>query len=175
MHTPKAFSRGFVILVCLTFPLGYAGASEQSVNDDGNTHWVTIIAGGDAACWDGSPYSFYYRRADTERVVVWFQGGGGCSTRGNCDPDIDPTFAHSLDGREPWRNGRNGGIFDFENPKNPVKDHSFLVVPYCTGDNHLGANDNLYAAVEADQESLLVRHRGRQTACRHPKDRTQRR
>ena len=119
--------------------------------------WTTIDAGDNASCWDGQPYRFYVRRADPSKLVVWFQGGGACWTRGTCDRTMAPTFAPGLDYREPWR---FNGMFDFDNPDNPVRDHTFLVVPYCTADVHLGSNDKTYEVAKEGQEPLLFRHRG---------------
>jgi hypothetical protein len=38
----------------------------------------------------------------------------------------------------------NSGIFNASNPKNPLKDFSFVFVPYCTGDVHSGTKDDWF-------------------------------
>ena len=40
--------------------------------------WVRHDPGGDCQCSDGSNYSFWSRHADPTKVVLYFQGGGGC-------------------------------------------------------------------------------------------------
>ena len=55
----------------------------------------------------------------------------------------------------PVRNPNSfGGIFNFDNPLNPLRDYSFVVVPYCTGDGHLGN------AVTDYGDGMVVRHNG---------------
>ncbi|MXW88328.1 MAG: hypothetical protein F4Z54_02045, partial [Acidimicrobiaceae bacterium] len=80
----------------------------------------------------------WVREADPTKVVFYLEGGGACFslescsfTTGNYDPDVDPS--------DPSEDPSNaGGIFDFDNPLNPLRDYSFVGVPYCTGDVHLG-------------------------------------
>ena len=50
---------------------------------------------------------------------------------------------------------RNGvGIFDRNDPTNPFRDFSFVVLPHCTGDFHLGDNVRDYATIGT------IHHRG---------------
>ena len=54
-----------------------------------------------------------------------------------------------------WRSIR--GIFDRSNPENPFKDFSVIVVPYCTGDVHIGDASRRYGD---DPSSRPLAHRG---------------
>jgi hypothetical protein len=45
------------------------------------------------------------------------------------------------------------GVFDFTNRANPLRDWTFVVVPYCTGDFHDGTRDTIYGG-------FTIRHRG---------------
>ena len=47
-----------------------------------------------------------------------------------------------------------GGIFDLSNPDNPFADYTFIFVPYCTGDVHLGDVTREYSP------ELTVEHNG---------------
>ena len=62
------------------------------------------------------------------------------------DPRVD---AHEL--------AEYRGIFDRSNPENPFKDFSVIVVPYCTGDVHIGDASRRYGD---DPSSRPVAHRG---------------
>ena len=96
------------------------------------------------------------REGDPTKVVFYLQWGGACFTRDNCaftgdassyDPNTDITQIG--DNPSMWR-----GIFDFVNPLNPVKDHSFVVALYCTGDVHIGDRVHDYG------DGLIVNHNG---------------
>ena len=102
-----------------------------------DSEWETVVPGGDCACADGSEFNFWTRQADPTKVVLFLEGGGACFDATTCaftadsttydwniSPDDDPALM--------------SGIFDFANPENPFADYSFVYVPYCTGDVHLG-------------------------------------
>ena len=116
--------------------------------------WEKVVPGGDCACADGSEFNFWVREADPTKVVLFLEGGGACFdaddlrvhrwTRRpydwNISPDDDPALM--------------SGIFDFSNPENPFADYSFVYVPYCTGDVHLGNLTHEYSP------ELTVEHVG---------------
>ena len=58
----------------------------------------------------------------------------------NIGPDDDPALM--------------GGIFDLANPENPFAGYSFVYVPYCTGDAHMGDASREYSP------ELTVEHNG---------------
>ena len=47
-----------------------------------------------------------------------------------------------------------GGILDFDDARNPLADYSWIYVPYCTGDVHIGDATTAYAP------ELTVQHKG---------------
>ena len=51
-------------------------------------------------------------------------------------------------------NGFSSGVFDFADARNPLADYSFVFVPYCTGDVHLGNATHVYGP------ELTVQHKG---------------
>lgn len=66
---------------------------------------------------------------DTDKLLLFFQGGGACwdklSTSGDfCTTDANPS-------------GLNG-VFDRENPANPFAGYTVVQVLYCSGDLHAG-------------------------------------
>ena len=118
--------------------------------------WMAFNGGEDCTCADGSDYHYWVREGDPDKVVFYLQGGGACFTRENCafagdgnSYDVTTDLTEIGDNPSEWR-----GIFDFDNPLNPVKDHSFVVALYCTGDVHLGSRINDYGG------GLIVHHNG---------------
>ncbi len=130
-----------------------AGADTTAV--DPQTEWVEHEAPPDCECAHGDPYSYWTRTADPDKVVLYFQGGGACFSADMCAEGSDnySQVASGLevtgtDDRDP------SGVFDLNDPANPFKDWSFVYVPYCTGDLHLGDNVNEYS------EDVTVSHKG---------------
>jgi hypothetical protein len=109
--------------------------------------WQDIEPGGETTCSDGSPYRFFARRGDPEKLLVYFQGGGACWNAETCDLHLDPSYKPTVAENEL---DRYQGIFDFDNPENPFADYSVVVAPYCTGDVHIGNNVATYQAPARD-------------------------
>jgi hypothetical protein len=74
-------------------------------------------------------------------ALVYLMGGGGCWDEESCyvqklaaniESGFDATSFASL------APSLNAGIFDRANPDNPFKNSHFVLVPYCTGDVHMG-------------------------------------
>ncbi|MET0489386.1 MAG: pectin acetylesterase-family hydrolase [Acidimicrobiales bacterium] len=97
--------------------------------------WEEHVPGGDCQCADGSEFSFWSREGDPEKVVLFFQGGGACFTAEMCS-FTDGTYTVQADGSQVTLG--SAGVFDAANEANPLRDYSFVFVPYCTGDIHLG-------------------------------------
>ncbi len=142
------------VLALLSF-LGFAHLVLPANAEDA---WETISPGGETSCALGTPYSFHARKADPEKLVVFFNGGGACWAGQTCDPSVEPTtYVPSAQmGHNDPRNHK--GIFDLGNPANPVGDWSMVFVSYCTGDVHLGETDKTYA--KPDGSDVTIRHRG---------------
>ncbi len=114
--------------------------------------WRQVEAGDDCVCSDGSPYRYWVREADPSKVALLFQGGGACFSAETCDPSGNPTYNVRADGD---LNAREQGIFDLDNPENPLADWTMIFMPYCTGDVHIGTNvANDYG------EGVVVNHTG---------------
>jgi len=105
-----------------------------SANLDGlEPGWNVIEPGGDTMCSDGSPYRFFVRPGDSDKLMLFFQGGGACWNGGMCDPDLEPTYRINLREVDPER---YNGVFLTQHPDNPLSDHSVVFAPYCTADVH---------------------------------------
>jgi len=99
-------------------------------------------------CADGSEGGFAVNFAeDLDELLVYFQGGGICYDAITCaaslianvgdDPPRTALEPNVFEGR---------GIFDREDPDNPFRDASFVVLPHCTGDHHTGDAVTRYGA-----------------------------
>jgi hypothetical protein len=118
--------------------------------------WQTIEPGGDTVCSDGSAYRFFVHPGDPARLLVEFEGGGGCWSAETCALEIftrrittDPELAR--------RQGMAAGIYDRANPANPFREWTHVYVPYCTGDLHWGNSARTYAGPAG---SYTIQHKG---------------
>lgn len=125
-------------------------ATTAEAEPAGAGEWEKVLAPPSCQCSDGSPFHYWVRRADPEKVLFYLNGGGACFSAETCNGDT-ATYTTDLaddDGPQP------GGIFDLDNPDNPLADHSMVVVPYCTGDLHLGTVEHDYG------NGVVVQHNG---------------
>ncbi len=132
-----------------------ATASSGSMSG-GASEWEKVVPGGDCMCADGSEFAFWERRADPTKVVLFLDGGGACFDAETCAFTGGPAggeenYDWSIYGDDP---ATEGGIFDFARADNPFADYSFLYVPSCTGDAHLGDVTREYSP------ELTVEHNG---------------
>jgi hypothetical protein len=113
--------------------------------------WTKVVPGGDCQCADASEFSFWVRQADPTKVVFFFQGGGACFSADTCSFTDGAYKVRTDDGDDPT--GKTG-VFDFTDARNPLADYSFVFVPYCTGDVHIGNATTAYTP------DLTVQHKG---------------
>jgi len=113
--------------------------------------WEKVAPGGDCKCADGSEFAFWERRADPTKVVLFLDGGGACYDATTCAFTPSEDYDWNVEGDDP---SQDGGIFDFGRAENPFRDYSFVLVPSCTGDAHLGNSTHQYSP------ELTVEHKG---------------
>ncbi|WP_052556529.1 pectin acetylesterase-family hydrolase [Enhygromyxa salina] len=88
-------------------------------------------------CRDGSPAGIGVRYANNDALLaIYMEGGGACFNSLSClaNPASIPAGKFSP--------GPYGGLFDNENPDNPMMDYNFVYLPYCTGDVFFGSTSN---------------------------------
>lgn len=120
--------------------------------------WKQVVPAGDCHCADGSQFSFWERRADPSKVVLFLNGGDvcwdakSCAFTGNGQNELSG-FDWSIEagGVEPEN---RSGMFDTTRGDNPFADYSYFYVSSCTGDAHLGNASHKYSP------ELTVEHRG---------------
>jgi Pectinacetylesterase len=127
--------------VATTAPTTTAPTSDQG--------WERVVPGGDCQCSDGSEFNFWVREAAPEKVVFYLGGGGACFSAETCAPERDLYKTTVED--DPTE---QGGMFHLDDERNPFADYSFVYVPYCTGDVHIGDTTTKYAP------GLTIRHKG---------------
>lgn len=122
--------------------------------------WQTIAPGGETRCATGTPYNFHVRNAASDRLMIFFNGGGACWSAATCDVSGGEAtyrpFANAEAGNHP---SGFDGAFALDNPENPFREWSQVFVPYCTGDVHLGTADHSYE--RDDGSTFIIHHRGR--------------
>jgi hypothetical protein len=133
----------------------------QAVEIDGQTFDPTCSGAPDS----DPAFKFWARRGTVNRLVVYFDGGGACWDDVTCAVPMRATDrgrsegfykAELLPTDDPRR---MSGIFDLDNPANPVREWSFVFVPYCTGDVHSGSNTATYTDPDTG-ERYAINHRG---------------
>jgi len=133
-----------------------------SVSPEATAHWKEVPGGPGTACAHGGPFSFFVLEGDPKRLLVCFQGGGACWNYKTCVQH--PTYAAEVDSTD--NPSRLGGIFDLEDPENPFRGWTYLFVPYCTGDVHLGDRDVTFApdSAGAAEEPAVIHYHGNPNA-----------
>jgi hypothetical protein len=139
-----------------------------------------------AMCRDGSPAGIYVHHGTANKLFIYLEGGGACSSPTFCShnpaavsqafPGGAPTQGQTIGGslgsvtggsyQAPYvptpasgfTPAYSPGIFDFTNAANPVKDWSGVYVPYCTGDVHFGTADNVTIPGDGVLPALTNQH-----------------
>lgn len=124
-----------------------------------STTWTKIEPSVQTRCARDTPYAFWVRQGDPQKLMIYFQGGGGCYDAATCGTvgSYDDAITSSDN-----PNATIGGIFDLDNPQNPFQGHTMLFIPYCTGDVHAGSQINSYTP--ANGEPFDIFHYGHTNA-----------
>jgi hypothetical protein len=135
------------------------GAVRAAGNERAASTWQRVEPGGRTRCGRGGRFAFWARVGAPDRLLVFFQGGGGCWNYRSCAPGT-ALFDDSVDaGDDPGLTG--AGVLDLEDPRNPFRGWSVLFVPSCTGDVYAGDAVRTY---RAGGRSVTVHHRGHANA-----------
>lgn len=135
-------------------PFDPAGATPTDAPLPEGWGWYPVEG---SVCRDGSQNGVLVRFGSVEKLYIYFEGGGACTTAGFCNYNpanvnqvlsgdgqtvLGSTFGAVAHRQQPgaFEGGVVNGIFDHNNADNPFKDWSMVYVPYCTGDVHFGSN-----------------------------------
>lgn len=107
--------------------------------------WNQLDPGGSASCAFGGKYSFFVRKAASNKLLIYFEGGGSCFDAKACrvggvffDESIDPSVGADNPALKSY------GVFDLNDPRNPFRDYNIVFVSYCTGDAFMGGKTVTY-------------------------------
>lgn len=109
-----------------------------------------------AVCANGKQSGFFINFSHTSSdVLIFLLGGGICYDELSCAAHTAPV--HDGMGNDPfgWWMGnyeRTNGVFRRDNPNNPWKDASYVVLPHCTVDFHVANKESTYAATGKIQQ-----------------------
>eukprot|EP00122_Pirum_gemmata_P021033 Pgem_evm1s19622 len=96
----------------------------------GKKSWI-VFPGGNTKCVDGSPFGFQVFPGKTDKLMLWFQGGGACYDYQTCvkSPTALLNFAPN-----------SGGLFNYNLDRNPLSSGGWasVVNNYCSGDMFIG-------------------------------------
>jgi Pectinacetylesterase len=157
----RATARLLMVLVCVTVATG-SGHSPAAVRAaqpkprvaPPASHWVFIRAERKTGCARGGRFGFWVRRAAPQRLLLYFQPGGGCFNYATCVPGGDWFDDHVDGGDSP---ARLGGILDPDADGNPFKGWSIVFIPSCTGDVHIGSRTTTY---RSGDRAVTIHHFG---------------
>jgi pectinacetylesterase len=119
------------------------------------TETWTWVAFPDAKCRDASSTGIGVSlNPASKKLMIFMEGGGSCFDVTSCgtnashfgEADFSARAVSSADYL-----GLNVGILDRTKAANPVKDWSYVYIPYCTGDSHMGNNVATVAGVGVQQ------------------------
>ena len=120
----------------------------------------------DATCGDGSTTGIGVNIGTSDDLIVFFGGGGACWDATTC-------LVYNTASRGPYGQAEfdaNGGhgmsLLSRDDPQNPFKDWSMVVVPYCTGDLHTG---DVIASYDAGDGPVPFYHTGHANALAYLK------
>lgn len=149
---------GILLIALLMAACSTTGSDSELLEQIEADGWQMIPGGEGTQCAQGDPYHFFARTGmDADNVVLYFQAGGACWSVESCLPDNPlPIYDRTVTpGEFTWY----GGIFDMNNPQNPLRDHDMVFVPLCTGDAHVGDATVTYRTA-GDQLAVTVHHNG---------------
>lgn len=129
-----------------------------------DANWQVMEA--DGLCATGTPYQFYVHEGQGPDLTIFFNGGGACWSGQQCDLEAEPV-THFPFAEMPENNPENfGGMLDLAAVNNPFAGETIVVLPYCTGDVHVGGGprDYNYTADDGTERTVTVQHTGRANA-----------
>ncbi|MEO8779412.1 MAG: hypothetical protein ABI389_12185 [Rhodanobacter sp.] len=123
--------------------------------------WRNVLPAAAPGCSQGTPYSFWVKEGEPTKLAVILGGGGACWTGENCSLHGKP-FYRPFAGLE-GDPGNLGGVFDTDNPENPLADHTIVYLPTGNGDLFLGDSVTTYdvPAMSGQPEGKIdILHKG---------------
>jgi len=139
----------FFLILCLFFPLTlFSYINERD--------WVEYKPEGGTSCARGGEFSFFVHEGDPNKIVIDFFGGGACWNKKTCKKG-SKIFIDSMRNFRKKNKKNITGIYDKKDKKNPLLNWTHVLIPYCTGDIHIGEKDQTYWK---GNKKFVINHRG---------------
>jgi len=117
----------------------------------------------------GKPYKIAFRAGTTNKLLVNFAGGGLSWSEETAARPFSigamltkKDFYYTGDVPSAMLKTLNSGIFNAKDTRNPFRNWHVVLIPYVSGDFHIGNNDFLYHTTKGEQKAL--RHQGNKNA-----------
>ncbi len=104
---------------------------------------------------DGSEWYSYIKRGSENKLMIYFQGGGVSVNEYTASNDF---YNKKMWGNDWFMNFATNIGIGSKNKNNPFKDWTVVVVPYTTGDFHIGTGE--YAYQDDDGDDHILYHNG---------------
>lgn len=116
------------------------GVDNPYPGSENNWMWVPVEG---TSCMNGSATGMGVNvRPGSDKLMIYLEGGGACFNSFTCSGVAHQNGFGETDLTSFARDGGNLGIFNRDDDDNPLRDYSFVFVPYCTGDIFAGDNEN---------------------------------
>ena len=111
---------------------------------------------------DGSEYYIYLKKGTTNRLCIFFSGGGVAWDDYTAERPVTGGAVAAGKSNFYWNNLRpftqimniTAGITETGRSWNPFDSWSFIVVTYATGDFHVGSRDHSYTGEKGQEETV---------------------
>lgn len=120
--------------------------------------WNQIDPGGETSCARNGKYSFFVRRTNSDKLLIYFEGGGSCYDAQTCR-EGGKYFDDSIDASQQADNPalKKTGVFALTDERNPFHNYNMVFITYCTGDAFMGNKTTSYSI---NGETFQVKHKG---------------
>lgn len=118
--------------------------------------WTKIEPGGETRCAHDTTYAFWVRPGTVNKLMVYFQGGGGCWDAETCRMGSDFYDPSVTERDNPQYLGE--GLFNMDNAENPFRDYYMVFAPSCTADIYMGTVERTYQPENG--RPFTIQHKG---------------
>ncbi len=106
----------------------------------------------DSTCMNGSATGIGINPSSTsKKVVIFLMGGNACFNTVSCAVTANPMGYDAADFAADDDGVKTANFFDRADPNNPLRDFSYVFVPYCSGDVHAGDRSDVMVGNQVRQ------------------------
>ena len=101
-------------------------------------------------------YHFFVKRGTTNKLLMYYQGGGACFSKFTCSIPLCDAYVDPNGSDNP--NNQQAGFGNVSNENNPFREWNIVFTSYCTCDIHFGDKEAFYG------DGVNINHFGYQNA-----------